>query len=152
MPFTVNAPASFVYVELPSALVISPFTVIPPSPLFVTIVLPVVVLLTLASLSTKIPSTPVLDISKLPPEFDTSAPLFTDIPVPVLSNFRLPPSLLTLPFTINLPFLFIYDEFPVTFDAVPLITIPPSPVLAAVRLPLLLLTLPVTVKAPELFT
>ena len=106
LPFTDNAPEWFVYVELPSVLVISPFTVIPPSPLFVTIVSPVT-LLTFAFLSTKIPSIPVFNISRFPPEFDTSAPVFIAIPVPVLSNFRLPPSFATLPLTVNAPDLFV---------------------------------------------
>ena len=102
LPFTDKAPASLVYVEFPFSFITSPFIVIPPAPLLVTFVSPVL-LLTLAFLSTKIPSIPELSISRLPPEFDTSAPLFMAIPVPVLSNFRLPPSFVTLPLTVNAP-------------------------------------------------
>ena len=71
-PLTFNLPASFVMAALPLVFVRVPLIVIPPSPVFKTNISPVL-LVTVEFSSIKIPSAPVLYISRFPFVFVISA-------------------------------------------------------------------------------
>ena len=127
----------------------------PASPLLYTFKLPrfssVFSFVTVPFFSNNMPSTPVFKMSKLPFLLDTNAPSFMLIPVPLLSNLRLPPSFFTLPFTVIPPWVFVYIELPPMFDASPLIVKPPSPLFVASKSPFVFVILPSTMNPPASF-
>ena len=147
LPFIFTKPLELLNSAFPFVFDATPLIVKPPSPLFDTYILPLSFVIA-AFLSTKIPSAPVFKMSKLPFLLDTNAPSFMLIPVPLLSNLRLPPSFFTLPFTVIPPWVFVYIELPPMFDASPLIVKPPSPLFVASKSPFVFVILPSTMNPP----